>query len=113
ATARPQIPESLNDRAADIWEPLLVLADLAGGGWPVRAREAAVSLSGSAQESNPIASLLLDLFMAFGNRKAQRLFTSTLLADLCALGSRPWMELKPGKELTEIWLSQRLRPYGI
>ena len=30
AMARPQIPEELNDRAADIWEPLLVLADLAG-----------------------------------------------------------------------------------
>src|SRR2546428_12251932 len=26
-----EIPASLNDRAADIWEPLLALADLAGG----------------------------------------------------------------------------------
>src|SRR5205807_18118 len=27
ATAKPEIPESLNDRAADIWEPLLAVAD--------------------------------------------------------------------------------------
>src|SRR5206468_198244 len=39
--ARPEIPEELNDRAADIWEPLLALAELAGGEWPAKAREAA------------------------------------------------------------------------
>ena len=33
AKARPEMPAGLNDRAADIWEPLLVLADLAGDGW--------------------------------------------------------------------------------
>jgi len=43
ASARPNIPESLNDRAADIWEPLLVLADLAearGRNWLGRQRSA-------------------------------------------------------------------------
>jgi len=43
--AEPVVPEGLNDRAADIWEPLLVVADLAGGIWPELAREAAVGLS--------------------------------------------------------------------
>jgi hypothetical protein len=32
--ARPEIPEELNDRAADGWEPLLAIADLAGGPGP-------------------------------------------------------------------------------
>ncbi len=31
--ARPNLPEGLNDRAADICEPLLAIADLAGGKW--------------------------------------------------------------------------------
>jgi putative DNA primase/helicase len=31
ASAESEIPKSLHDRAADIWEPLFVLADLAGG----------------------------------------------------------------------------------
>ena len=33
AGARPRGATDLNDRAADIWEPLLALADLAGGSW--------------------------------------------------------------------------------
>src|ERR1051326_6181815 len=41
ASAEPEIPQTLHDRAADIWEPLFVLADLAGGDWPRKARQAA------------------------------------------------------------------------
>ena len=32
--ARPELPEALNDRAQDNWEPLLAIADYAGGEWP-------------------------------------------------------------------------------
>src|SRR5437868_6792758 len=59
AAAQPSIPEELNDRAADIWEPMLVMGDLAGGDWPEKARQAALSLSASVQENNPIGSLLM------------------------------------------------------
>src|SRR5438477_1505383 len=45
AALRPDIPADLGDRAADCWEPLLSIADLAGGDWYVRARHAAVRLS--------------------------------------------------------------------
>jgi hypothetical protein len=48
ADARPDIPADLDDRAADGWEPLLAIADAAGGEWPQRARAAAVALSASA-----------------------------------------------------------------
>jgi Protein of unknown function (DUF3631) len=34
--ARPELPDELDDRAQDIWEPLLAIADLAGGDWPTR-----------------------------------------------------------------------------
>jgi hypothetical protein len=47
AKARPQIPNGLSDRAADIWEPLLALADLAS------ARQ---SSSFSSSNSNDLAS---------------------------------------------------------
>ena len=43
--AEPALPEELDDRAQDIWEPLLAIADLAGEEWPRLAREAAVELS--------------------------------------------------------------------
>ena len=32
--ARPEMPAGVEDRQADAWEPLLVVADLAGGEWP-------------------------------------------------------------------------------
>ena len=37
-TATPAMP--VEDRAADTWEPLVAVADLAGGGWPELARDA-------------------------------------------------------------------------
>lgn len=42
----PAIPSGLDDRAADAWEPLFAIADLAGKDWPERARKAALALSG-------------------------------------------------------------------
>ena len=63
--AEPRIPRGLTNRAADVWEPLLALADLAGGRWPELAREAAIGLTARAQEQSPIGSLLMDVFMAF------------------------------------------------
>ncbi len=38
--------KELNDRARDAWEPLIAIADIAGGHWPERARKAAVTLAG-------------------------------------------------------------------
>jgi hypothetical protein len=61
ARAEPEIPRGLANRAADVWEPLLVLADLAGGAWPNLAREAALGLTARAQEHSPIGSLLMDI----------------------------------------------------
>jgi len=36
--ADPAVPDTLNDRAADNWRPLLAVADRAGGEWPKGAR---------------------------------------------------------------------------
>ena len=41
--AEPVMP--LEDRAADTWEPLIAVADLAAGEWPALARHAAVVLT--------------------------------------------------------------------
>jgi hypothetical protein len=38
--AQPDMPEGVTDRPAEIWEPLLALADTAGGHWPDTARNA-------------------------------------------------------------------------
>jgi hypothetical protein len=47
--ARPEIPAELTDRQADVCEPLLAIADLAGGDWPKAVRKALVELCAKAQ----------------------------------------------------------------
>jgi hypothetical protein len=114
AAARPEIPRALNDRAADIWEPLFVLADLAGGPWPELSRDGAVALAAAAEETNAVSSLLLDILILFAAQKADRLFTRDLLHGLTSrFKDRPWMADCNGKSITDIWLSNQLRPYGI
>jgi len=113
AGARPEVPSCLNDRAADIWEPLLALADLAGGDWPEKARQAAVGLTLSAQENSPIGALFLDILLFLIREKATRIHSRTLVAGLTTILERPWAELRNGKAITESWLARELRPYGI
>jgi hypothetical protein len=112
--AKPEIPAALNDRAADIWEPLLALADLAGGDWPDLARQAALGLAAATPENNPVGSLLLDIFILFSTTAQDRIFTRDLLDALnTKFTDRPWMESRNGKQITEMWLANQLRPFGI
>ena len=113
ASAQPELPKSLNDRAADIWEPLFALADLAGGDWPALARQAAMNLSATAEESNPSSALLFDIFILFANLKAKRIFSRDLAEALNSFEDRPCAALRKGKKLTTLWLSRQLSPYGI
>jgi hypothetical protein len=113
ASAEPRIPVGLTNRAADIWEPLLALADLAGGRWPDLTRVAATGLAARAQENSPMGTLLMDIFLVFILGEVERVFSRTLVAALIGLPDRPWAELRKGKQVTETWLAQQLRPFGV
>jgi hypothetical protein len=113
AAAEPEIPRELNDRAADIWEPLFVIADLAGGPWPQLAREAAIGVAAASTDSNPISVLLFDVYIQFNFAKTDRLFSSDLVARLNAYHNRPWKDLLRGKPIDDRWLARQLSPYGI
>lgn len=113
ADAEPQFPAGLTNRAADIWEPLLALAELAGGRWPELARAAAIGLTGRAQERSPIGALLTDILVVFTLQNCDRLFSRDLILGLLARGDRPWSELCNRKGVSDTWVAQQLRPYGI
>ena len=113
AAARPEIPKSLNDRAADIWETLLALADLAGGEWPKLARDAAEHLSAKGRENNALSSLLFDVLVAFVQLGGEKAHSHDLVTQLNFRTGRAWQELLKGRPATEVWLSQQLRPYGV
>jgi putative DNA primase/helicase len=107
----PQMPEALNDRAADNWRPLLAIADLAGGEWPQLARQAALILSGEAQDGAIGVELLKDIRLAFGEADAIR--SIDLVAKLIADPERPWAEWKRGKPLTQKQLGRLLSDFRI
>jgi putative DNA primase/helicase len=108
----PDIPEVLNDRAADNWRPLLAIADLAGSRWPPRAREAARLLSGEGHESSSIGvELLADIKAAFGDKEA--ISSADLVAALVADPERPWAEWTRGRPLTQRQLARLLKPFCI
>ncbi|WP_188130702.1 DUF3631 domain-containing protein [Paraburkholderia panacisoli] len=112
--ARPVIPDALHDRAADNWEPLLQIAEVAGGAWPEMARQAALKLSGDAGQSQSSgAELLTDIQEVFEMRHLQRISSADLLINLCDDEEKPWATLNRGKPMTPRQLSQMLGEYGI
>lgn len=112
--ARPSLPEELNDRAQDNWEPLLAIADYAGGDWPQLARQAALKLSGSEQEAVSLsAELLADIREVFEQKRVERIGTADLLDALIEDDLKPWATYNRGKPMTPRQLAKRLDEYGI
>jgi len=111
---RPELPDELDDRAQDCWEPLLAVADLAGGNWPERARAAALALStGESREDDTLAvQLLRDVHSVFRANGTQRYRTSDLIAALAEIEESPWGDWN-GKTITANALSRLLKPYRI
>ena len=113
--ASPELPDQLGDRAQDVWEPLLAIADLAGGAWPAMARAAAPELSGQgARDDGSIGVVLLgDIERAFDKRGVDRLATGELLDELHAMEESPWPEWgRSRKPMSGHALAKLLRPYG-
>jgi hypothetical protein len=110
--AWPQMPDGVTDRPADVWEPLLAIADAAGGAWPKRARAACLTLVKAAQTGDKHSlgiRLLTDLrdHVLIG---VDRLPTVAVLDRLNALDDAPWADLQ-GKPLDSRRLSRMLAEY--
>jgi hypothetical protein len=109
--ATPAMP--VEDRAADTWEPLIAVADLAGGTWPQRARNACLALTADRESADDVplkVRLLMDCRTAFAHAPA--LPTGVLLDRLRADPEAPWIDLGPGG-LSARRLAQMLRDYDI
>jgi hypothetical protein len=114
--ARPKLPDSLNDRAADNWEPLLAIADRAGGHWPDLARAAAMGLSEAAEADTPSnrIQLLSDIQRIFSYLKIDRIASKTLVAELVADEDGPWVAYgKSARPVTPRLVARLLSDFGI
>ncbi|MFC4035306.1 DUF3631 domain-containing protein [Streptomyces polygonati] len=111
----PAMP--VRDRAADTWEPLVAVADLAGGEWPQRARNACRVMTerekGNEQDRGTKVRILTDLRAAFASQGDPALLaTGTLLDTLNADPEAPWHEQGPAG-LTARKLQMLLADYEI
>lgn len=110
--ARPTLPDGVTDRAADCWEPLLAIADVAGGDWPKQAEAACAELVKSTRDATISLGvrLLTDCKTVFDEPDAMH--TEDLLAALHNLDNAPWGDLR-GEPLTARGLARLLGPYGV
>jgi hypothetical protein len=113
--ARPQIPDTLDDRAADSWEPLLALADAAGGSWPERARAAATALSqtGEPEDEGLGVQLLADVRAIFAEHTGNQIATADLIGRLGVIEQSPWGDFDHGRPISTHRIAALLRPFEV
>lgn len=112
--SRPSLPPELNDRAQDNWEPLLAIADAAGGAWPELARETAITISGEEEATRSVSiELLSDIQEIFNKRRADKIRTADLIADLCSDEELPWATYNRGFPIKPRQIASRLKEFSV
>lgn len=112
--ARPPLPESLNDRAQDNWEPLLAIAMIAGDDWLKIGTDAALKLSGTDSGVQTVGTeLLSDIQEIFKTKKIERIFTSELIKALCADDEKMWATYNRGYPITPKQIGAKLKGYRV
>jgi hypothetical protein len=111
STIEPVMP--VEDRAADTWEPLICIADAAGGHWPNTARAACIALVEASDESDEDksldAKLLVDIQQIFSDKKTSFLESQHLVDELRSIEESPWKDF----DLTPNKLAYRLRDFKV
>jgi hypothetical protein len=99
--------EGLNDRAADTFDPLYVIARLAGVQWVSKLHAAALGLSPAGSKSSA-AELLLEIYAMLVVTGRKKIFTRSLAEIL-----REESAVLKDSAINELKISDLLRPYGI
>ena len=114
ANARPEMPEQLDDRAQDNWEPLFAIASCAGAEWVERARAAALAISAPDLSPQNLGNeLLADIKRILDSKMVARISTADLLTALTDDPEAPWATYNRGKPLTPRQLSRMLTAYEV
>ncbi|WP_405933789.1 DUF3631 domain-containing protein [Streptomyces sp. NBC_00827] len=111
----PKMP--VEDRAADTWEPLVIIAELAGGHWPASARAACLAMTRHEavqdEQSSLKTRLLRDIHRIFERENnPEALPTHDLVAALIQDADAPWAEYGT-KGLNAYHLGNLLRDFNI
>lgn len=111
----PELPAGVEDRAAEVWEPLFMVANVAGGHWPEKIREACeqIALHGNQEPDEPslTETLFSDLRTVFAG--SDKLSTVRIVDGLFSLPDSPWSKLWPNPAGAPRELAALLAPYNI
>ena len=83
------------------------------GGWPERARQAAIALSGDTEAGSIGTKLLADIRQIFHDKDVDRLPSKRIVYHLCAMSDRPWDDYRRGKGIGEYQVAKQLGGYDI
>lgn len=111
----PEMPKGIEGRKREIFEPLMMVANVAGGHWPETAAQACKELALGENELKPevplSARILLDLKRIFGNSK--QMSTENIINALYGLENGPWLEMWPHSGTAPVELSALVTPLGV
>jgi hypothetical protein len=105
----------MHNRVEDAWFALFQVAEMAGGDWPERCRNAARA-DLARQEANDAdggrdADLLVDVWTIFFEQNKMRLHTEDLCNSLRLLEESPWGTMNGGKGLDGYFLKKHLADF--
>ena len=111
--AEPAMPDGFHNRLGDNCRLLFAIADLAGGDWPEKAREAAQTLTHTVDVASVGIRLLTDIKAAFDEAKVDCISSADLVGKLTAEPDAQWSEWKSGKPITQNQVARLLKPFRI
>jgi len=110
----PSMPPTAFNRLADNWRPLFAIAQIAGGDWPRRAREAFDHLTNQENDDEAFAVMLLaDIRQIFVESGCTRISSTQLVERLRALPGRHWQSTLRSSNSVFNWLGHQLQRFGI
>jgi putative DNA primase/helicase len=111
----PDPIDTLPDRANDVAEILLAVAQLAGGDWTQRLTSALLAVYGSAAADDTSSGVVLlsDIRGIFADRGTVHIPSKELATALCEIEGRPWAEWSRGRGLSANNLAKQLGKYRV
>ncbi len=111
-----EAPSQGSDRSKDNWKPLFVVAAAAGGGWIDKAHAAYEQLEVKSKASKSISigtELLIDIRRILSRKNDVQIKASELRQELTLLEDSEWYSFNGYKGITQKWLSNKLKGYGV
>jgi hypothetical protein len=109
--AQPVFPPGFNNRIRLNWKMLLAIAELAGGKWPKRVRDAALELEAGRDEPNELIRLFAALKEVWGTAEVRT--SKSVCEGLAAHPSGEWADFRGKGPISPTQLAALLRQFGI